>query len=284
MKPAWMMTTVLAAWLLAGQALAADCEADLRPKVEAALGATPSQASLQAFLAPLMAKPRYFETNCERPQLDHPLYPGIPVKQCVYEHLGLKGWVMLANPGPDLASKWIYNACADQKDIRTCAARLTAYTWCSNQLSYPVVGDIIEPASAGGGKGEQGTNFVFLHGVAIERPAWMPEHASVDVETQKKQLLALAAAEHAYKGAVSQVSRPSGIRREIHVKYALDSTKTQVPDVGKSCPVRARRPEWLDASRITYNQGWRTGKNPMFQAAAKALIANENPGKLDCGA
>lgn len=282
MNQAWTMT--LAVSLLAGQALAADCEADLRPKLEAALGAAPSQASLQAFLTPMMAKPRYFETRCERPQLDHPLYPGIPVKQCVYEHLGLKGWVMLANPGPDLAAKWIYNACADQKDVRTCAVRLTAYTWCSNQLSFPVVGDIIEPASAGGGKGEQGTNFVFLHGVAIARPAWMPEHGSVDVETQKKELLALAAAEHAYKGAVSQVSRPSGIRREIHVQYAQGLPNAPMLDVGKSCPTSARRPEWLDASRITYNQGWRTGKNPMFNAAAKALIAGDNPGTVNCPA
>lgn len=281
MKQAWTIAVSVVASLLASHAMA-DCEADMRSKVDAGLASVPTQASLASLLTPLMAKPRYFETTCDRPALDHPLYPGVPVRQCTYEHLGLKGWVMLANPSADLASKWIYNACSDQKDVKTCTVRLTAYAWCSNQLSFPVVGNIVEPRSSGGGKGDEGANFLFLHGVTIERPDWLPERTSVDVETQKKHLIELAATEHAYKGSVSQVSRPAGVRREIYVKYGLAAANLQVGDVGRSCPVSARRTEWLDVSRILYNQGWRTGKNPMFLAAAKALMANESPGRIPC--
>lgn len=282
MKQAWTFAAGLIASLAACHAMAADCEADLRTKLEASLGATASQAGLAGALAPLMSKPRYFETACERPQLDHPLYPGVAVRQCTYEHLGLKGWVMLANPSSELASKWIYNACSDQKDVKSCAIRLTAYTWCSNQLSFPVVGNIVEFAGSGRSKDAGGANVAFLHGVMIDRPDWLPERNPIDTETQKKRFLELVASEHAYKGPVSQVSRPSGVRREIYVQYGLASAKLQVGDVGRSCPASARRSEWLDVSRILYNQGWRTTQNPMFEAAAKTLMANEDPGEMNC--
>lgn len=270
----------LAALAMTNPALAANCETDQRAKVEAALGRSPGE--LAAYLAPLMSKPRYFEAQCDQPRLDHPLYPGMPVKACTYEHLGLKGFVMLANPGADLAAKWISNACADQKDTKTCMVRLTSYAWCSNQLSFPVAGNVIEPVSAGGGKNEVGVNVAFLHGVTVQRPDWLPERTAVDIQKQKSEFETLAASAQAYKGSVSQVARPAGVRREVFVQYALGSANLQVGDLGRSCPENARRSAWLDVSRILYNRSWRTGKNPMFEAAAAALMAGENPGPVDC--
>lgn len=283
MSRAWVTIVAFSVSLAASPALAAaDCEAVLRPKVDAALGAAPSATTVKAYLSRLMDVPRYFEQSCDRPQLDHPLYPGIPVRACNYEYMGLQGWALLANPGPDLAAGWIHNACADQADVRTCLVRLTAYTWCSNQLSFPVVGNIIEPASSGGGAGDQPENFAFLHGVTIKRPDWMPARSSVNLGTQRQKFLALVANKRSYRGPVAQVSRPSGVRQDVYVKYGLGGADLQAGDLGRSCPPEARRPEWLSLSRILYNRSWRTGRSPMFRAAAKALMAGEPPGRVAC--
>jgi len=282
MKTFSVLSGALAAALCATQAIAADCEIDQRTKVETAFKAAPSQAELATYLAPLMSKPRYFETNCGVPQLDHPLYPGVPVKACTYERAGLKGWVMLANPSPQLAASWISNACADQKDARACAARLTAHAWCTSQLAFPVVGNLIQAPRAAG-QPPKPTNLVYLHGVAIDRPAWMPEDGPVDIETQKARLAPLAVRERTYTGSTAQVSWPSGLQRDAYVKYGLATAKLQVGDVGRSCPASARRPEWIDVSRILFNRGWRDGRNPMFEAAAKALMADDKAGEVACG-
>ena len=269
-------------------ASAANCEADMRPTIQAAVSGSDLQGSLTNYLTPLLRKPRYFEgrnpsVTCTSPHLDQPLYAGIPVRECTYTELGLKGWVMLSTPSAELVSKWVTHACNGMPQATACAVRLTTYAWCSNQLSFPIAGNIIEDGSSGGGKGSSGVNYVFLHGVTIARPDWMPEGTSVDLATQKERLGAMALTEHAYTGSVAEVSRPSGIRREIYSKYAQPIAVAGKPlDVGKSCPVPARRAEWLDVSRDSYVEAWRDGRNRLFDAAAKALMAGEFPGVVPC--
>lgn len=125
-------------------------------------------------------------------------------------------------------------------------------------------------------------NYAFLHGVTI-LPDWMPESSTMDVAIQKQRFGALIETDHAYTGSVSQVSRLSGIRREIYTKYADPILISGVQlDVGQSCPPAARRAEWLDVSRLSYIEAWHDGHHRLFDAAAKALMAGEFPGRIAC--
>lgn len=274
---------VTMATAIAAPAVAADCDIETRPQIEAALNKTPLETGLADGVRSLLAKPRYFEDPklgavCSQPTLNHPLYPGIPVKECAYQRLGLTGWVMVANPGADVVSKWISNACAETSDAKTCAVRLTTHAWCASQFSFPVVGDLIEPASTAPGKAA-GVNTAFLHGVVIERPKWLPEKTPVTAEVQKQRLSPLAASEKAYAGLAGRVSWPADVSPDVYAKYAKSAGE---PNVGASCPVLARRTEWLAAARTSYNLAWRTGRNRMFDTAAKALMAGEQPDGPDC--
>ena len=142
---------------------------------------------------------------------------------------------------------------------------------------------IIEPASSAGGRGSSGINLVFLHGITITRPDWMPEHESVDVNVQRDRLSGLAERERAYANGVAQVSRPAAVRREIYNKYGEKfSDNGRLIDVGKSCPVWARKIGWLEVSREAFVEGWQKGRHRLFDAAAHALMRREFTGKIQC--
>ena len=269
--------------LLAGAAPAADtCESLTAGRIQQALAGHELRDGLTAYLRGRLAAKRYFETDCTAERTDHPLYPGIPYRDCTYRELGLPGWVRLAVIPPDLVADWILNACGKTASPAECAVQLTAYSWCSNQLSFPIAGNIIEPGSSGGGSGEAGTNFIFLHGITITRPEWISANGSVDADVQRDKLAPLADRADAYQGGVAQVSRPSGIRREIYSKYA---TPFEALDVGTSCPPSARRREWLDVSRLAFVEGWRTRDHRLFDAAAMALAKGERAlGTISCPA
>ena len=279
MKRVLTFVTFAAITAIAVPALAADCLTEAQPRIEAALSKTPLEAGITDGVKSLLAQPRYFEDPkqgavCSRPKLDNPLYPGIPVKECAYQHLGLTGWVMVANPGAEVVAKWISNACAETADAKTCAVRLTAQTWCASQFSFPVVGNLIEPVTSDGKS--VGVNTAYLHGVAIARPQWLPEKASVGADIQKQRLSSLVASDKAYTGLTAPASWPSGLTPAVYTKYAAaPANLAKEPSVGAACPIMARRAEWLNASRVNYNQAWRNGRNRMFDAAAKALMAGE---------
>lgn len=94
-------------------------------------------------------------------------------------------------------------------------------------LAFPVVGNLIEPPQTGN-QSKKPANVIYLHGVAIERPAWVPENDAVAIDTQKARLEPLAAKERAYTGLTAQVSWPSGLERDAYVKYGLAAAKLQV--------------------------------------------------------
>jgi hypothetical protein len=280
-KDSHFLGTIVLAMLLAGNATGADtCESLTAGRVRQALAGQQTREGLTAYLRSRLSARRYFETDCTPERTDHPLYPGIPYRDCTYRELGLSGWVRLAVIPPDLVADWIVNACGKTGAAAECVVDLTAYSWCSNQLSFPIVGNIIEPGSSGGGSGNAGTNFIFLHGVTITRPDWIGANGNVDAETQRQKLAPLADREDAYTGGVAQVSRPSGIRREIYTKYA---THFEMVDVGASCPPADRRREWLDVSRLALVEGWRTRDHRLFDAAALALSKGEQAlGAISC--
>ena len=256
--------------LAATQAWSADCQADLRARLEPALRSASLEADLKGQLKPLMAQPRFFEDPkqgavCDQPKLDNPLYPGIPVKTCAYQHLGLSGWVMVANPGADLAAQWISKACADTADARACAVRLTVQAWCASRLIFPVAGNLVQPDPAAPDKG---LNTAFLHGLPIERPRWLSEKAPVAADVQKQRFTALLSASAEFSGPVGSTAWPSGLSFPPYVQYGPKGQASAKP--AAACPAIARRPGWLAASRASYNHAWRNAQNPLFDVAAKA--------------
>ena len=271
-----------AAAAVASPALAADCEIATAAQVQAALGSAPLEAGLANSLKALLAQPRYYEDPkqgavCAQPALDHPLYPGIPVKECSYQRASLTGWVMVANPGPDLAAKWVARACGDTADAKTCAVRLTAQAWCASQFSFPVVGNLIQSTPTGP------ANTVFLHGVPIARPQWMAEKTPVPIDVQKQRLAPLAASDSAYKGLAGAAAWPVGLSSAAYAKYGPPAAKSAPQPTANACPAFARRPDWLNAARATYNQAWRNAQNPLFNVAAKAIMAGDNISGAGCG-
>jgi hypothetical protein len=278
---------IAAITVVAAPAVAADCQVETAAQILPALGKTPLEAGLVDAIGALREKPQYFDdpkqgASCARPKLDNPLYPGIPVTECTYQHLGLTGWVMLANPSAAVAAKWVSNACGETADAKTCAMSLTAQAWCASQFSFPVVGNLVTPVTTADGK-TVGVNTPYLHGVAIPRPQWMPERVPIATDVQRQRLSPLAASENAYSGFAARGALPSGIASTVYAKYAAVSANGgKKSSFGDACPAFGRRGEWISASRASYTEAWRNGRNAMFDAAAKALMAGEPASGQTC--
>lgn len=194
----------------------------------------------------------------------------------------LHGWVQLAVIPPDMISGWITSACEKSSKPRRCVARVAAYMWDSNQFSYPIAGNIIEDAKSAGGKGDDYLNLVFMHGVTIPLPEGISQRGVISASDQKEIIGSLAT-----KKTVelpSQVSRPSGIRREIYLDYAepLKTKDGAVFEVGKSCPVSARKGDWLEVSRLSLVEAWKKPSHRLVSAVALALEKGVFPGRIQC--
>lgn len=283
-RSAIVSTIALAALTVATQAWSADCQSDLRAKLEPALRPEAINSDLLTQLQGLMAKPRDLEdpqrgANCSRPVLDNAFYPGIPVKECSYQRLGLSGWVMLANPSAEVAAKWITAACSDAPDVKACSVRLTAQAWCASQLTFPVVGNLIQPDPL---NPQQGVNTAFLHGVAIARPAWLPQKTPLPAATQKQRFSPLLVSASAYSGPVGAVSWPSGLSSPVYAQEDRARPPAAKAALAGSCDAIARRDGWLAISQAAYNQAWRNAKNPLFDIAAKALNNQTSTSAQSC--
>ncbi|TAY71259.1 hypothetical protein [Rhizobium leguminosarum] len=261
----------------AGQLYAASCEAIISRQVtQAILGENP-RAGLETYLTKKLSKPRYFEDGkCTGPAKDLKLYPGVPYHDCSYENGGLHGWARVAIIHPAMLAGWIDNACRSRGP--KCIAGVTAYSWCSNQLSFPIAANIIEASGAGGGNDAGSHNFIFLHGITVPRPAWIGATQDLDAAVQAKNLAPLSDVEEP-TALTSQVARPAGIRREIYSEFAPEPKLT---NIGTSCPITDRNPVWFDAARKSLLDAWGKPQNIMFDALAKALEDGKSPGKVSC--
>jgi hypothetical protein len=239
--------------------------------------------SLSAVISKKTRLPRYFEEKCDPTlKIDHPLYPGIPYKECTYKEGGLDGWIQLAVIPSEMTAGWIVDACSRSPKARRCVARLAAYMWESNQFSFPIAGNVIENGKSAGSTSDEYLNLIFLHGVTIPFPDGIPQRESVSLVKQKSIIGALSRVPSVDKPA--QVSRPSGIRREIYSRYSepmtLDDGKAI--DVGKSCPATARKSGWLEVSRRSLVEAWNKPHHRLIAAAGKALENGEFPGRIGC--
>lgn len=236
-------------------------------------------------------------------------YEGIPVVDCTYSDSGLDGWVRLAVPDTNLMSDWILKAASLCTNPNRCAAKLATDAWGSNQYSFPIAGNIIEPASSAGGSGSAGTNLIFINGVTVVRPSLLDgldpagKNAkgtiNIAIEIQKQCSLALLATVNGEAAASvpgdvtgsctsltsTQVSRPAAIRQDIYVSYG-DPSKTEkqrLAEVGTSCPPSARKVAWLTVSKSAFITGLQTRDHPLFDTAARAINAGQSElARLQC--
>ena len=216
-------------------------------------------------------------------------FENVAVVDCTYIEGGLTGWVRVAVPGPDLVSDWILKAAALCKKPEACAAQLATNAWLSNQYSFPIAGNIIEPADASGGVGPASTNLIFINGVTVVRPGFLSSTKSLAIDDQKQCALTLLAVANGETpspvpgdtaGTCShvtstQVSRPAAIRQDIYVDYG-DPAKTKADrqaKVGSSCPPSARKVAWLAITRSSFVTGAQTRDHPLFDTAARAFDA-----------
>lgn len=251
-------------------------------RIFAGLSSADLRGSLTTVIKKKTSSPRYFEAKCAAARSDNSLYPGIPYKECTYVEQGLPGWVQLVVIPPEKLATWIVSACDGTSDARRCVARLAAYMWASNQFSYPIAGNIVEPADSAGGKGAQGLNLIFLHGITIPNPREIPSRTAVPAAKQREIIAPLALGSDVALPA--QVSRPAGIRREIYLKFGtqLQATDGKPFDIGKSCPASDRKAGWLQVSRISLVNAWNAQHHALIDAAAKALEKGIYPGRIDC--
>ena len=262
---------------LIGHVYAASCEAIISKQVTQALLGKNPRAGLETYLTKKLSNPRYFEDGkCTSPAKDLKLYPGVPYHDCGYENGGLHGWARVAIIPPAMLAGWIDNACRSKG--AKCIAGVTAYSWCSNQMSFPIAANIIEPGNAGGGSDAGSHNFIFLHGITVPRPAWIGSTQDLDAAVQAKNLAPLSDVEEPTT-LTSQVARPAGIRREIYSEFAPEPKLT---NIGMSCPIADRNPVWFDAARKSLLDAWGKPQNIMFDALAKALEDGKSRGKVSC--
>ncbi|TCR97784.1 hypothetical protein, partial [Rhizobium sp. BK418] len=189
---------------------------------------------------------------------------------------GLHGWARLAIIPPSMLADWIDNAC--QSKGTKCLSRVTAYSWCSNQLSFPIAANIIEPGSSGGGQDAGSHNFIFLHGITVPRPAWIGASQDLDADAQAKNLAPLSEVEEP-NALTGQVARPAGIRREIYSEFGPGP---KLRDIGNSCPATQRSAFWFNASRKALLAAWDKRHNIMFDALAGALEEGRAVGVVRC--
>jgi hypothetical protein len=226
-------------------------------------------------------------------------FEGVPVVDCVYKELNFEGWVRLAVADANLISDWILKAASLCHQPETCAAKIAEDAWLSNQYSFPIAGNIIEPAASAGGNGSAPLNLIFINGVTVSRPAFLAGHENIDTSVQRKCALALLATANAevvtpvsgdttgscLRLGSAQVSRPAAIRQDIYVAYG-DPTKTKAErfaEVGASCPASARKLAWLSISKSAFLTGVRTREHPLFDTAARAIDAGKiDLAKIDC--
>ncbi|MCW3847926.1 hypothetical protein OF829_11805 [Sphingomonas sp. LB-2] len=262
------------------------------------------EAGVRNFASDKLQHRRYFEGGsadaCTKPILTEPGYEGIPVTDCTYVDSGLQGWVRLASVPADLMSDWILNAAKLCKKPNACAAKLADDLWESNNYSFPIAGIIVERGNSVGGGSGGATNLMFIHGVTVERPAILPEHAVLDIELQKRCALALLAYSNGVVPApvsgdpnnscakiavVRQVSRPAAVRQDIYISYGDPKlTKEQRASAsGPTCPAESRKLNWLAISRSGFIEGWKSRHHPLIDTAARAIDAGmDGLGWIDC--
>ncbi|WP_084583866.1 glucosaminidase domain-containing protein [Sphingomonas azotifigens] len=235
-----------------------------------------------------------------------PGFDGAEVVECTYTEAGLDGWVRLAIPTAGKLSDWIIAAAKKCRKPEVCAATLATYTWNSNNYSFPIAGNIVEPGTSAGGQSSDPTNLIFVYGVTIARPSFLDGKtkygkdakgiANLPIDDQKRCSLSLLAVadgdipepvpldtnRSCTKLIPAQVSRPAAIRQDIYIAYG-DPTKSRAQRfsaAGTSCPASARKVEWLAISKNGFIDALRTGDHPLYDAAARALDAGESANDL----
>lgn len=261
------------------------------------------EAGVRNFVSAKLKHRHYFEGGspdaCTKPILTEPGYEGIPVYDCTYIDSGLNGWVRLAAVPADLMSGWMLGAARLCKKPDLCAAKLADGLWSSNNYSFPIAGIIVENGGVGGGSGGA-TNTMFIHGVTVERPAILLEHAVLDLDLQKRCALALLTwsnggvpapvvgdpANSCSKIAmVRQVSRPAAIRQDIYIAYGDPrlTREQRLAATGPTCPQESRKFDWLAISRSAFVEGWKVRRHPLIDTAARAIDAGaDGLGWIDC--
>lgn len=134
------------------------------------------ERGIRNYVAARLSERPYFEgrkpTDCTPVSPAPSGFEAIPVIDCVYKESNLNGWVRLAVPDADLISDWILKAASLCHQPEKCAAKMAADAWASNQYSFPIAGNIIEPAVSAGGNGSAPLNLIFINGVTVHRPAF----------------------------------------------------------------------------------------------------------------
>lgn len=261
------------------------------------------EKGIRNYVAARLSERPYFmgkkPTDCSPVSPAQSGFEGVPVIDCVYKESNRDGWVRLAVPDAELISDWILKAASLCHQPEKCAAKMAKDAWSSNQYSFPIAGNIIEPDASTGGNGLAPVNLIFIYGVTVQRPAFLAKYGNIDIEDQKQCALALLATANAEVAtqvpgdtkksclgvASMQVSRPAAIRQDIYIAYG-DPTKTKAErfaEVGASCPVSARKLAWLSISKSAFLAGVRTREHPLFDTAARAIDAGKiYLAKIDC--
>ncbi|NVD97754.1 glucosaminidase domain-containing protein [Massilia sp. BJB1822] len=107
--------------------------------------------------------------HCDSPDVEFPRWQGFPVQLCSYKDTVTVHTYML-NASAEQRAQWLVNACLDVHATSTDRCVDALFDQIKNASSggvFPVAGFIPEPASSGGGQGNDPVCFLFRDGITI---------------------------------------------------------------------------------------------------------------------
>lgn len=199
---------------------------------------------------------------------DLPNYVGRPVRACIYQEGGLKGFVYTLHPTKVQLATWIQAACdlVPHVDGETCAKGLFNAIWLSNNAQFPVAGNVIEDgAAAGCTDAKTYYNINFRDGVAVklDTEANFCLEGQRDLDKQKSEA-SQSDVRYYFVARVAALTL-AGYEKETGLKVP----KTHVIH-SKNGPHPTGA--WADASRTAYLQALDTGRYNFLDAKAKGMF------------
>lgn len=211
--------------------------------------------------------------NCDPPDTKFPRWSGYPIQNCVYEDVGITVRTYMLNPSAEQLARWTVTACHDAGAVlpEKCIIYMGKKILNASSGVFPVDGYIPEPGSSVGASDNGARCPLFRDGVTISTESWDTEkpigNGCGPADESKKA--ALRAKKYARVASTSRQDYLDAGGTEEVGKDCLPEKQWQkrikLGEVGTNCDVR-----WIDVVRELYKQAWKSDRNQLISAKAKA--------------
>lgn len=203
------------------------------------------------------AKLRWRNGKCDVADERFPRWHGYPVQRCQYTESGVITRTYMLNPTAEQLSRWTVTACEDAEAVNSkeCIKAVSNQILTASSGIFPVSGFIPEPASSGGGNGDQIMCYLFRDGVTVNT-------------------VSVPKAPAASNGQCPNFDEHTIVTKARKFARVASTTRAQYKANGGQAAVGTDQdsdPRWLDVVRSLYQQAWRSDRNELISAKAKEM-------------